>query len=668
MTNSDIYPLSDEKNEEARYGIVQKQSGLPLKESRNILFAALGDASWRVRKKAVEILLSEISADEDLLHLIELLRDEDNAGLRNAAIELLSRLDKKSVNFLLRYLDDDDHDLRKQIVDILGTISGEEALAGLVRALSDKDVNVASAAAEGLGAVGDKAAVSVLIDRLESAEDPFFQFNVLAALGRIGVAGPLPPVIRQLAGHEMLRRAVYECLGKIGADLDAVDLLVEGLFSQLPSLSQAAISSLSQVLKRLEPAEQQEAGRRLRKFNDYGMLERLTSSVSADNLLLNEAIVNLLGVIADSRGSVALFKLLSDERLAPAASRVLKSLGKDVVTVAIDSWNILDSDETRAALCRFMGTLKESRCTVAISQAFDDASPIVRAAAVEAAGYDEAVFPPLLIKLLFDEDAAVRGAAIKALNPYSARYSAMINAAAEKLALSQEPEKRKEAASIFSSIQNVDAIAILLKDEEPIVREAACRAAGEIKDNRSCHCLLPALMDEDADVRISAAEALSVCNDAEAIPPLRLLIKDEDPWVQATALRTLVKLAGNDSLPEILESWSTGSEILQLACIDACDLLGTHECLVPISEDLGNHNGDVLKGAIRLLHRHDYSLLLPWFSHILCHPDWDVRLTAVKATDRLEPEQRISLLKETLEYEDYDLVKAEIRSLLFRNP
>jgi hypothetical protein len=43
-------------------------------------------------------------------------------------------------------------------------------------------------------------------------------------------------------------------------------------------------------------------------------------------------------------------------------------------------------------------------------------------------------------------------------------------------------------------------------------------------------------------------------------------------------------------------------------------------------------------------------------------------LTAVKATDRLEPEQRISLLKETLEYEDYDLVKAEIRSLLLRNP
>ncbi len=667
MTSSDNYSLSDEKNEEVRYGIVQKQFNLPLQESRNTLFAALGDESWRVRKKSIEILLTAISTDEDLLHLIDLLRDEDNAGLRNAVIELLSRLDKKSVTLLLRYLDDDDHDLRKQIVDILGTIGGDKAVSGLIKALSDSDVNVAAAAAEALGSVGDKAAVSVLIDNLESAEDLFLRFNILAALGRIGVAGPLPAVIRQLVSHDMLRRAVYECLGKIGGDLDAVDLLVEGLLSQLPSLSQAAISSLSQVIKRLEPSEQQEASRKLQKFCDHGLLERLTSSVSSENLLLNEAIVNLLGIIGDPRGAVALFKLLADERLAPAASRVLKSMGEGSVTIAIDSLNIMDSAEARAAVCRFLGTVKESRCRAAISDAFTDASPTVRRAAAEAAGYDESVFPPLLIKLLSDEDSSVRAAAIKALIPYSSRYAAMINDAAEKLALSLEPEKRKEAAAIFSAVENVDGIAILLKDEESVVRESACRAAGEIKDKRGCHCLVQALMDEDADVRISAAEALSLCDDPEAIASLRLLIKDEDPWVQAAALRTLVKLSGNDSIPEILESWSNGSEVLQLACIDACELLGTAECLVPISQDLGNHHGDVLKGAIKLLHRHDYSLLVPWFSHILCHPDWDVRLTAVKATDQLEPEQRISLLKKTLEYEDYDLVRAEIRSLLLRN-
>ncbi|MBV5349746.1 HEAT repeat domain-containing protein, partial [bacterium] len=59
---------------------------------------------------------------------------------------------------------------------------------------------------------------------------------------------------------------------------------------------------------------------------------------------------------------------------------------------------------------------------------------------------------------------------------------------------------------------------------------------------------------------------------------------------------------------------------------------------------------------------HDSTLLKPWFQHLLCHSDWEVRITAVRASGAFPVEERVMLLKMALEHEDNDLVKAEIRS------
>ena len=58
------------------------------------------------------------------------------------------------------------------------------------------------------------------------------------------------------------------------------------------------------------------------------------------------------------------------------------------------------------------------------------------------------------------------------------------------------------------------------------------------------------------------------------------------------------------------------------------------------------------------------SLLTPWMQHILSHPDWDVRITAVRACAKFADEECSRLLQLTLEREDHDLVRAEIISLL----
>jgi HEAT repeat protein len=625
----------------------------------------LGDESWRVRKQAVEVLLAA-RPDQDTLHqLIDLLRDEDNAGLRNATAELLVRCGIRVVPILLGYLDDADHDLRKLVVDALGALGGEDAQHGLIRALSDPDNNVSAAAAEGLGVAGDAAAIPELLRHLAQNQEPFFRFNALAALGQIGVPGPLPLVVKQLASQDILRRAVYECLGKIGGDSEAIELLLEGVLSHLPSVRQAAVSSLAQVLQHSDPTLRSSAQKRLCLLSDQGLMEQLAASFVPGNLVLNQAVITILGVTADPCGLGLLFSALSDERLATEAETALKAVGPCAIEAAVARFGQAESAAERAALCRFLGNQEAAEGAEAIRSGLTDTAALVRtAAAYAAARLSDPELPSLVADLLDDDDAGVREAALAALRRYAGIDQQLISSAAEQLAGSMESERRRGAALLFSAVHNGEGIARLLKDEDPSVREAAARAAGKLKPSDGCTHLMMALVDEEPDVRIAAAEALGDCRDTAAIAPLRLLLNDSDAWVQASALRSLVQLAGDAALPDLIQLWEQGDEVVQLACLEAFEQVSASEGIRAVSCDLGRHDGEVLKGAIELLYRHDLTLLRPWFNHILCHQDWDVRITAVRASSALPEEERITLLQMALDREDNDLVRSEILSRL----
>ncbi|MDK9717201.1 MAG: HEAT repeat domain-containing protein [Trichlorobacter sp.] len=665
MVTSESRSLAADHDEEQRYRMVQEQRQLPLQKSREILFNALGDESWRVRKQAVEVLLAA-RPDQDTLHqLIDLLRDEDNAGLRNATAELLVRCGVRVVPILLGYLDDPDHDLRKLVVDALGALGGEDAHNGLIRALSDPDNNVAAAAAEGVGVAGNARSVPELLRHLEQNQESFFRFNALAALGQIGVPGPLPVVVKQLASQDILRRAVYECLGKIGGDSEAIELLLEGVLSHLPSVRQAAVSSLAQVLQHSDSSLRSSAQKRLCLLSDQGLMEQLAASFVPGNLVLNQAVITILAVTANPCGLGLLFSALSDERLATEAETALKAVGPCAIKAAVARFGQAESSAERAALCRFIGNQGAVEGVVAIRRGLVDASAQVRAAAAYAAArLSDPELPTLVADLMDDEDVLVREAALATLRRYAGIDQQLISSAAEQLAGSMESERRRGAALLFAAVHNGEGIARLLKDEEPSVREAAARAAGKLKPSDGCSHLMLALVDEEPDVRIAAAEALGDCRDTAAIAPLRLLLNDSDAWVQAAALRSLVQLAGEAALPDLIKLWEQGDEVVQLACLEAFEQVSSPEGLKALSRDLGRHDGEVLKGAIELLHRHDLSLLAPWFNHILCHQDWDVRITAVRASSALPAEERMTLLQMALDREDNDLVRSEILSRL----
>ena len=108
------------------------------------------------------------------------------------------------------------------------TVDGRPEVERLIANLKDNDWLVRREAAEALGKLGDKRAVTPLIACLTDA-DSSVRFNVVEALGKLGDKQAVEPLIACLKDEdERIRRAAAEALGKLG-DKRAVEPLIAAL-------------------------------------------------------------------------------------------------------------------------------------------------------------------------------------------------------------------------------------------------------------------------------------------------------------------------------------------------------------------------------------------------------------------------------------------------------
>src|SRR5512143_1429042 len=107
-------------------------------EAVPLLFRSMGDPDWRVRKTAVEALVS-IGGARVIAGLLQALNAPDNAGARNSAIEALVHIGGPAVDALLVLVETPDPDVRKFVVDILGDIRDARAVPVLIGRLDDDD-------------------------------------------------------------------------------------------------------------------------------------------------------------------------------------------------------------------------------------------------------------------------------------------------------------------------------------------------------------------------------------------------------------------------------------------------------------------------------------------------------------------------------------------------
>ena len=257
MSMDELRKKINSPDEEVRREAVEALINMPFsKELLLLIKRAMADMSWRVRKSAVDITATfkDDSAISSIVQLMtELLHSEDNAGLRNSAVEGLIRLGSKAVPYLIKNITDSDHDVRKFIVDILGdiysdknidTVTKDNIVNALIGAAKDTDENVRLSAVEGLGKVGSSKAVDILVEILKTG-DVALKFTALEALGGIGRSISMKEVYNACK-DKLLKRAAYDLIGKVGG-AEALKYLIEGLKDNSTSTRDAAIVALKRL-------------------------------------------------------------------------------------------------------------------------------------------------------------------------------------------------------------------------------------------------------------------------------------------------------------------------------------------------------------------------------------------------------------------------------------
>jgi HEAT repeat protein len=651
-------------DEEKRRSAVVGLAGLSLRATHEYLFRAMGDPSWRVRKEAVEVFLSSPTAAIFTEEVFELLRSQENAGLRNSAAETLVRMGRAALPVLESHGDDEDADVRKFVVDIFGSICDASSFPFLIRALTDADPNVRTSAAESLGRMNDARAVQPLLDAL-SLPDITFRYTILDALAGIGVSFPLEAITPFLA-DSLLRKAVYECLGSVGNG-DAVPLLVEGLAEGGKSIREAAAKACIEIRGRI-PAERME-------LECDSLVRTLVGTPAVDGLLLmlespepdlQRAALRILGIIGDGRAAPAILRACCHERLFPDCLNALRAMGAVTVPFLEQEFSAGDEEE-KTNILRICGEMGSSESLALVRKGVADLSPQVREVAARAVGkIGLADLIPETSTLLNDLDQGVREAALEALALFSGTDAPSLTVVATALAAAKDPDKRRYAAFLCGVLRDGERLALLMKDEDDRVRKAAVQGLSEFDGDDAVHHLILALTDENPEVRIAAANSLGETGHQEAVDALALAARDEDPWVRCAALRSLGKAGGIRALPEIESALGSADGLLSLAALDALGRIDGEKSGELIRRAAAGDDGDVVKAAMEILAQRDDPWIAEQGEMLLRHPHWDVRGTAVRILADRRGAEVVPLLRRTLEMESDDLVRSRIVDVLKR--
>ncbi|MEA5112812.1 MAG: HEAT repeat domain-containing protein [Geobacteraceae bacterium] len=656
-----VTDLSSPDEETRRCAVISVAAG-PIALVREHLFQAMGDCSWRVRKEAVEGFLASAGASEYAGEVFELLRSQDNAGLRSSAVEALLRLGRASIPLLRGRVHDPDPDVRKFVVDILGDIGDESSLPSLIDALGDDDPNVMVAAAENLGKVGSGAAVEPLLSALHRP-DLTLRFTILEALGRIGQ--PLPmEAVSPFMEDPLLKKAVYECLGSVGA-IESVPVLVHGLGEPSRGCREAAVRGLMAVRERLSSNRVADTvDSHLAGLKGTTVVKSLPGLLDSPDILLHRLVIRLLGLIGDAASAGPVLHACGNEQLLPDCLQALCSMGAGTEALLNEEFFRAEEGERYTILC-LCGELGLAGCRSIIGSGMTDTVPRVREAAVRAAGRIGLMeLAPDMALMLNDFDQDVRAAALQSMELLATTGDASIGREALLLSQQPEPEKRRYAAVLFGVLRDSARLVLLMKDADDLVRKAAVQGSAGLADDDAVHHLTLALTDENPAVRIAAAEALGESKRGDVLEPLLLVARDPDPWVRSAGLKSLGKIGGRPVLAELENALKTESGVVTLAALDALGRLDSEQSIALIRETLKSSDCDVAAFALRILAEQDD----PWLDEqgdlLFTHPHWGIRSAFAGILAKRHGRNAVPSLERALQTESDDLVKARIAEIL----
>ncbi len=594
---------------------------------------ALADPSWRVRRAALG-LVETFAREQDFVDgLVNSLASEDNAGLRNAASEALSRVGSPAIPALAGALADGEADVRKLVVETLGRIGGTEAERALRAALHDDDVNVRAAAAESLGQIGGESAAEELLAALNELDgEPQTIVYLLDALAKTGHSVELDR-LRALWRNPALHRSLYPVLALTG-DAEACELLLAGVVSPSRGNRAVAIRSLAQIAVDAECVDV--LGREIR--SSPRVRESLLDALQHDDETVVSAAVVLLGAmglpevapaILDACSTRTNIELAMETVCALPSAEVVDRLSTELYRVGIES-RVL-----------FLETIELIGAPEHVSDLLEIAlqsEPRTAEAAVRAVGRiaDSAAVEGLINLGARTSSADLLRVIAHAMAEIGRRSPEKVGDRLRQLLDDSELESPwLIALGALARDEDIGILQRAVRDSDSEVRAAAFDAATNFGERFPEEAFILGLTDESPAVRVAAARGLGNYRSQEAVDALLAVLKDPDPWVAAEALRSLGAVGGPKVIATLETAVHSSDSLTVLAAMSALFRLNPPEL------------GEILKPVLR-------------------HPDPEVVREVVSVSVRLPERDAEELLTGLLEHRFWVVRRASVDALLGR--
>ncbi|WP_429885451.1 HEAT repeat domain-containing protein [Geoalkalibacter halelectricus] len=654
MTSSD---------EEQRVEAIRLARELDLDLPLARLGEALGDASWRVRKEAVACFLKGAHRRWSASDAIALLHSQDNAGLRNAAMEVLIGLGSAAVADLKAELSTTDHDVRKFILDIMGEIGDEVCIGSLIDSLADPDINVRCAAVENLGKLQAREAIPALLEAMQTP-DFSWRFTILEALAQIG-----EPIALERLAHfrddRLLRKPLYDCLGSVG-DRDAAALLVEGLADDMRKCREAAALALVRLAERFF----EDVRNCLRRQQEGPLAGSVAGLLSSRDPSVQENAIRILGWIGNSAAAGRMLPLLGDETLGPRVFNALMDMGPEAVCDLVRQY--LGEDPAMDVYLVYLageGQCRDLAGSLAERLASEDGQMrLVTARTLSKIGGVEVVEP--LLRALGDECEEVREAAASGLAAIGRQSPGKILEKVAPLVEAARASARTSAVEILGQLGEPSCrpyLDMAFKDESPRVRQAAVRALASCGGEDLLAGLKLALTDEDAEVRALAAENLWRVDGHDAVESLGLALSDEDIWVRTHAVRSLTRIGGARAHGLVEHMVHDPVGLVAISALEALVALDPEAARGALLKALDHEDEEVVKTAIQGLSQlSPGTWALEVAQKVIHHPRWAVRLALVEFFGARMSDDLCGLFEQRLEIEGDALVRQALEKALDR--
>jgi len=469
---------------------------------------------------------------------------------------------------LVAMIDDPNPAVVADVAQILGRRRTGAGLTALVQLTEHADDNVAVAAIEGLGRVGGRAVVDVLVQAVQSRN--FFRtFSAIDVLGKSGDPRAVAPLASLLDDPHYSVEAA-RALGRT-CDRAAVVPLCALLASPAEGVVRVAAVSLAELRQKYAErfATTLPIDGAVRRSAPRVATRRLMQCTSGADAAEHVAIVVVLGCLGQDIAAPALVRALDGPaplaRAAVEALQMLSSESEQHLLVAL--W---EGDSARRQT--LLPSMQRGFASDAVIACLHDDDAVVRRLACDALarmGSRRAV--PDLFERLGDASVSVAQAATAAIVSLG---SGEAYALAERAAASAQPAVRRAALRIVSQLGGPEALGVLAagaRDSDARVRDAAIAGLSLVDTPEAVDLALSLARDELGQIRGAALRALgdSGARDPRVAEQLRAALGDPDAWVRYYACQAVGKLKLTAEVERVAERVADPAGQVRVAAIEA---------------------------------------------------------------------------------------------------